>query len=340
MNPPAELFSAAQMSFYSTCKRGWSICPLGFSVLAAIDGLGRKLVVPGIAPPDGPRPKRKFPEYPLKFRKDQIELFLQSHLEVSDEVKVQRDREYTNLTHDLRKISTEIYHTALTLRQDMDRHGYDAFTDAIESILDSQQMMSLRLDIIDYESGDSSGRTNEEISVYRKIDKVVKSFRNRAKSSKMLVRIEGRTESILHGPPIFEIVPFVLIENAFKYAPTGSQITVRFEDKGGEAIVRVESLGPRINERERQTIFERNVRGEHAKEHGREGSGIGLFAAKTIIEQHFAGRIYVNQLPEANLIDSVEYYLTRFTIILPVMENARDVRPRTLPIRRPVFNLR
>jgi signal transduction histidine kinase len=333
-NPPTELLSVSQMSFYALAKPGWSICPLGYSVLCEYDALGRKLVVPAIAPPDGPAPRRKFPNYELRFSKTQIESFLASHLTVSIEVKTQRDREYTNLTHDLRKISTEIYHTALTIRQALDRNSLSEARGHTESVIDSQQMMSLRLDIIDYESGDSSGRPNEDIDVYKKVDKVIKSFRNRARASRIVVNTEGRTDSIISGPPIFEIVPFVLIENAFKYAPASSAITIKYENKNEELIVRIESFGPKITEREKQLIFERNYRGEHAIDHGREGSGIGLFAAKTIIERHFSGKIKVNQLPALTCIDGFEFFTTRFTMILPVhREDAAGV-VRNLPFRR------
>jgi signal transduction histidine kinase len=320
--PPVELFSKVQMAFYASCKTGWTVCPLGYSVFSEFDGLGRKVVIPGIHPPQGPHPKRKFPNYPLRFSKDQITNFASSHLEVADQIRDQRDTEFKNLTHDLRGISTEIYHTALSLKSEIDADRTKYASDKVNAVLDAQQMMSLRLDIVDYESGLSSSRPTETIAPFRKIDKVIKSFRNRSFKSGISIRTDGWLKYKIHGPPIFEIVPFVIIENAFKYAPKGSEILIRFEENFEQEniIIRFESFGPKIRVSEYKKIFERNFRGSSVQKEFKAGSGIGLFAARTIIETHFSGSIHVNQLDDAFEADGEVFYRTRFTIILPGIE--------------------
>ena len=308
-------------------------CPLGYSVYSEYDGLGRKIVVPGIYPPEGPSPKRKFPNYPLKFSREQIVKFAESHLNISHSIREQRDIEFNNLTHDLRGISTEIYHTALNLKLELETERYKFSIDKVNSVIDAQQMMSLRLDIVDYESGLSSDRPPEIIEPYRKIDKVIKSFRNRSRASNVSIRVDGWLNMKIFGPPIFEIVPFVIIENAFKYAPYGSDIIIRVEQNFDkmEIILRFESYGPKIKESERKRIFERNFRGTSAEDSFKSGSGIGLFAASTITESHFSGSIFVNQFDEIIEQDDSKYYKTRFTVILPAADERSDsIRPRPL----------
>ncbi|GAB5486581.1 MAG: hypothetical protein Pars2KO_01510 [Parasphingorhabdus sp.] len=333
LNPPAEMFTAVQMAFYASCPRGWSICPLGYSVFSDFDGLGRKVVVPAIYPPEGPVPRRKFGNYPLKFSKKQVEEFAASHLSVSEVIRKQRDVEFKNLTHDLRGISTEIYHTALNLKSELEAGRYKFCMDKASAVLDAQQMMSLRLDIVDYESGSSSDRPKETIVPYRIVDKVVKSFRNRSFASGISIHLEGSLKSKIYGPPIFEIVPFVIIENAFKYAPVKSKIAVKLEEnfRDNEIVMRIESFGPKIRDNEKKKIFERNYRGIGAGENFKSGSGIGLFAAKTIVETHFGGAIFVNQFHENLIHDDAEYFYTRFTITLPAAEQKQERAGRRRP---------
>jgi signal transduction histidine kinase len=314
---PAEFFSLAQLAFYQSCKIGWSRCPLGYSVYAAFDSMGRKLVVPGIIVPDKQPPNRKFPNYPLRFSSDQIENFLRPHLGVSQEIRDQRDKEFKNLTHDLRAISTEIYHTALTVRNDAEKTGYGFLLNSLDSVLAAQQMMSLRLDIVDYESGLSAARPNEKISVFKKVDKVLRCFSNKMWDRKLSYRVEGSSYAFIFGPPIFEIVPFVIVENAVKYAPPNTEILIKFEEINNEIIVRFDSYGPLISESEMSRIFEQNFRGEAAASSRRSGSGIGLYAAKSLVESQFGGKIFANQLPNQLFNKGSYFYLTRFTIVLP-----------------------
>lgn len=194
LKPPAEILSKSQQSFYSQSKPGWQRCPLGYHVYCAIDELGRKLVIPGIIVPSEAAPKRKFPNYPLRFSKAEIEEFAKSHLNIASNVKEQRDSEFKNLTHDLRLISTEIYHNALDLRERIFHHpSRDEEKNQIDLIINAQQMMSMRLDIIDYENGLSSTRPKENISPYRKVDKVIRCFNGKLGAKKSAAPLKGGT---------------------------------------------------------------------------------------------------------------------------------------------------
>lgn len=333
---PVEFHAGAQMAFYAACKAGWSICPLGYQTYSALDAMGRKFVVPGIYVPGEPAPKRKFPNYQIRFAKQAIEAFLKPHLEVSEEVRSQRDSEFKNLTHDLRAISSEIYHSALAAKSIAEQRGSLDLAQSITALIDAQQMMSLRLDIIDYESAHSSSRPKEYVSVYKKTEKVLKCFQNKFVHRRMTYRIEGRQRFDTYGPGIYEIIPFVITENAIKYAPFGSELLVRFEETDKDIITRFESLGPRISDNEKSRIFNKNFRGQAAAESKRSGSGIGLYAAKTLVESQFNGKVFVNQVGEPLFVDGDSYFTTRFTVVVPIVASPSPIGA-VAPRKRRVF---
>jgi len=186
---------------------------MGYWTYAAFDAMGRKLVVPGVILTDEKNTTNKrFPNYTLRFSKSQIEMFLATHLKASETVRFERDNEFKNLTHDLRAIGAEIYNTALSARNSVeDPESLPARQ--LDNVLAAQQMLSLRLDIVDYESGHSASRPKQSIPVFRKVDKVLRAFHNRFFQHSMRYRTEGVCYANILGPPIFEIIPFVLIEN-------------------------------------------------------------------------------------------------------------------------------
>lgn len=87
--------------------------------------------------------------------------------------------------------------------------------------------------------------------------------------------------------PSLAIVPMVLIDNATKYAPKGSSITVNLDPKARTASV--ESMGPRVETDESCLIFDRGFRGRNAKQLPIAGQGIGLYIAKKICDAHRFG---------------------------------------------------
>lgn len=87
-----------------------------------------------------------------------------------------------------------------------------------------------------------------------------------------------------------------LLENAARYAPAGSTITVRAQRAGAGARIEVRDGGPGLSAEEKARIFERFVRG--AASRGTSGLGLGLYLCRAIVAQH-GGRIGVDSQPGA-----------------------------------------
>ncbi|MCP3099837.1 PAS domain-containing protein [Myxococcus sp. K15C18031901] len=84
-----------------------------------------------------------------------------------------------------------------------------------------------------------------------------------------------------------------LLENAFKYSPTGGAVRVTLERKGDEAVVSVRDQGIGIPEDQRTQLFERLFRARNAPISGFGGLGLGLYICRDIVERH-GGRIWVD----------------------------------------------
>ena len=88
-----------------------------------------------------------------------------------------------------------------------------------------------------------------------------------------------------------------LLENAVRYSPAGSNVTVCLA-RGARATARIEvrDAGPGLPADEQERIFDRFVRG--AASEGTSGLGLGLYLCRAIVEQH-GGTIGVDSAPGA-----------------------------------------
>jgi PAS domain S-box-containing protein len=109
-----------------------------------------------------------------------------------------------------------------------------------------------------------------------------------------------------------------LLENAVKYSPEGSDVTVTVDDKGDALLTAVCDRGIGIPADELGQVFERFHRGRQVSSTNYGGLGLGLYITKQIIERH-GGTIWV---------ESKEGQGTTFYFSLP----AEQASIATIPI--------
>jgi signal transduction histidine kinase len=102
-----------------------------------------------------------------------------------------------------------------------------------------------------------------------------------------------------------------LIDNAIKYTKSGT-VGVWADRDHDEIVVRVHDTGIGITEEDRKHLFEKFYRNERATKMYTDGSGLGLFIVKKIIDGH-NGTI---------VVESTESRGTSFTIRIPAEKNA------------------
>ena len=78
-----------------------------------------------------------------------------------------------------------------------------------------------------------------------------------------------------------------LIENAVKYTPPGSPLSIEAEEGKGRLRLDVRDTGPGIPEGEATRIFEKFYRaGSRSSSRPTKGAGLGLAICKAIVEAH------------------------------------------------------
>ena len=76
-----------------------------------------------------------------------------------------------------------------------------------------------------------------------------------------------------------------VLDNGVKYAPSGTRITIRVTKMASLVMVEMEDEGPGIPAKEQNRIFQRFYRGESESVRQKEGSGVGLYLTRQILER-------------------------------------------------------
>ncbi len=100
-------------------------------------------------------------------------------------------------------------------------------------------------------------------------------------------------EAMVNGDLIsIKLVIHNLIENAVKYAPESSLITVDLQAQKGQWELQVKDQGLGIPDKDKQKIFQKFYRLGDESTRNTKGTGLGLYLVKEIIQRH-AGKVWV-----------------------------------------------
>ena len=201
--------------------------------------------------------------------------------------------------HEIGNLSLHLYSLSYNLTQKLEKNKRNKdFVALARSIGFYSHMLEKLRDELDITDLMSQGQT-KTINPFNHFENLRRTFEALTKCK---IKLEGYTEKAVRWynqakdgnqvPYIkchtsFSTVAFILFDNAYKYAPSGSDIMAEFEVKDGLYIT-IKNMGPELTKEELEKIFEYKFRGKNARADSR-GSGIGLYTAKSICQKHGFG---------------------------------------------------
>lgn len=134
---------------------------------------------------------------------------------------------------------------------------------------------------------------------------------------KLVLHIQSTMPPVSVDPKIMRMVFQNLLTNAVKYTPKKGVITVTLEQQADDIHFSVEDTGIGIPRSEQGKIYQKLFRADNARHKNTDGTGLGLYLAKAIVEQS-GGRIWFSS-PGGSTAgeESAENPGTTFHITLP-----------------------
>ncbi len=151
----------------------------------------------------------------------------------------------------------------------------------------------------------------KEINLLNLINNVVDILKISYKDRKFNISSSKILNSMADKDKLEQIFVNV-IENACKYSAQGTPVEIKIENRGDYNIVRIKNYGSYIKQEEKEKVFEKFYRIDNYLTSSHQGSGLGLYIAKTLIEK-MNGKIEINS--------SNDPMFTEFLIYIPVLDS-------------------
>jgi len=127
----------------------------------------------------------------------------------------------------------------------------------------------------------------ERISLQGLIEKVIKELEISAKVSNVEISFDSEENlpQIIVDPDQIKLVIGNLLDNAIRYIEERGKTEIDLKKKNDNLYVEVKDNGVGIPKDDQKYIFQKFFRSANIKRHQTEGSGLGLYIAKSIIEK-------------------------------------------------------
>jgi two-component system phosphate regulon sensor histidine kinase PhoR len=222
------------------------------------------------------------------------------------ELEAQRDQLVRDLMHDMKTPLTSILGYARSIESFGDNK--ELRKEAVQTIVQESKRLNQLLESLLTLDTLSQGLPIEDAKcdaaqVARELEQLLKPVAKRV-SVKLKVTVHGDCEHFpMDGGDLYRVLINV-VENAIRYTPVGSTVTLDVRCDGNEAMFSVVDEGPGIDSRHLPHVTERFYRAEDDR--GRQvgeqsgGHGMGLAIVQETINR-YSGRLQLANLPQGGL---------------------------------------
>ena len=163
----------------------------------------------------------------------------------------------------------------------------DNLTDLIDSLLEVSRL----------QAGTFNLEVSEDVQLNRVAQNTARKFGSYSDKHQIRVQFGDDFPPIWGDERRLGQVLNNLLSNAIKYSPDGGEIVIRGDVHPQHVTVAVRDSGIGIPDHEQHRIFQKFSRLDNALSRKTEGTGLGLFLSKAIIEAH-NGRIWFHKNPD------------------------------------------
>lgn len=155
------------------------------------------------------------------------------------------------------------------------------------------------------------------LNIHGTIYRITQLFKGKAKSKHVKIGMNKEVDiPNLTTLPIAKVLPYIILDNAVKYSPSHSQVTITFIKGVDSMNIEFESIGPKLSENDVEKIFERGYRGAIAENTNELGRGLGLYYLSKICKIcNIDYNVKINP-DKSYLFENVEY--SEFCIVLTI----------------------
>ncbi len=127
----------------------------------------------------------------------------------------------------------------------------------------------------------------KEFSLVELIKELIKGLEPLAKASNVEVKFEPKADSpkIFADPSQIQLVIENLLDNAIRYIKEKGRVGIKLKRKDGDLYFEIEDTGVGIPKEDQKYIFQKFFRSENVMRYQTQGSGLGLYIAKSIVEK-------------------------------------------------------
>lgn len=196
--------------------------------------------------------------------------------------------EIIKINNQIKANSLEISKTINSLKiedEGIDKHIHNT----LKTLEGNASLLSIRMDAYGLAFNPTSSNDEMEayIGVYGKVEKVYKCLYYSKKSNDLSISLIGNSDRKYRLRDSIELAFFIIIENAIKYSPHGSEISITFIEDGQNLNVVFENYAICPSPGEIPLLTERGYRSNNVRCLSKvKGNGLGLFLLKTICDRN------------------------------------------------------